>query len=185
MSAIQSNQSLPYSGIRVIEMTHMVMGAELKADERIATNNQRVQARDWLLPQLRKHMEPFTAAEISTIFERIGLPYAPITRPQDLFDDSHLLATGGLADVTLPPDASGAGEPVSTRTALLPLTLDGERLRLRTAPPALGQDTQALLSQLGYTDDELRQLVSAGIVRCQNGQAGDPSRPSANQLAGA
>jgi hypothetical protein len=77
--------------------------------------------------------------------------------------------------VTLPPDASGAGEPVSTRTALLPLTLDGERLRLRTAPPALGQDTQALLSQLGYTDDELRQLVSAGIVRCQNGQAGEPS----------
>jgi crotonobetainyl-CoA:carnitine CoA-transferase CaiB-like acyl-CoA transferase len=74
MSAIQSNQSLPYSGIRVIEMTHMVMGAELKADEPIATNNQRVQARDWLLPQLRKHMEPFTAAEISTIFERIGCP---------------------------------------------------------------------------------------------------------------
>ena len=159
--------------------------SELKSDERIATNNQRVQARDWLLPQLREHMSAFTAAEISTIFERIGLPYAPITKPQDLFDDPHLLATGGLADVTLPADASGAGEAVSTRTALLPLTLDGERLRLRAAPPALGQDTRALLTQLGYTDDELRQLVDAGVVRCQNPQTGDHSNPSANELASA
>jgi crotonobetainyl-CoA:carnitine CoA-transferase CaiB-like acyl-CoA transferase len=158
---------------------------DLKSDERIATNNQRVQARDWLLPQLRKHMEAFSAAEISTIFERIGLPYAPITKPQDLFDDPHLLATGGLAEVTLPPDASGAGQPVSTRTALLPLTLGGARLRLRAAPPALGQDTHVLLSQLGYTDDELRQLVDAGVVRCQNRQSDDQSSPSDNELASA
>ena len=159
--------------------------AELKSDERIATNNQRVQARDWLLPRLRQHMEAFSAAEISAIFERIGLPYAPITKPQDLFDDPHLLATGGLAEVTLPPDASGAGEPVSTRTALLPLTLAGDRLRLRAAPPALGQDTQTLLSQLGYTDDELRQLVDAGVVGCQNRLSGDASSPSPNELASA
>ncbi len=159
--------------------------SELKRDERIATNNQRVQARDWLLPRLRAHMEAFTAAEISAIFERIGLPYAPITKPQDLFDDPHLLATGGLADVTLPPDASGAGEAVSTRTALLPLTMDGERLRLRAAPPALGQDTRALLSGLGYADAELMQLVDAGVVRCQELDGGDPSSPSANELASA
>jgi crotonobetainyl-CoA:carnitine CoA-transferase CaiB-like acyl-CoA transferase len=140
--------------------------ADLKADARIATNNQRVQARDWLMPLLREHMQAFSAAEISATFERIGLPYAPITRPQDLFDDPHLLATGGLADVTLPPDASGAGKPVATRTALLPLTMDGERLRLRAAPPALGQDTQTLLTQLGYSNEDVKQLADAGIVRC-------------------
>ncbi|MDR7007568.1 CaiB/BaiF CoA transferase family protein [Paraburkholderia strydomiana] len=158
---------------------------DLKADERIATNNQRVQAREWLLPRLRKHMERFSAAQISQIFERIGLPYAPITKPQDLFDDPHLLATGGLADVTLPPDASGAGEPVNTRTALLPLTLAGERLRLRAAPPALGQNTQALLEELGYTADDRRQLAEAGVVRCQEWQPGDQASPSANELASA
>jgi len=158
---------------------------DLKADERIATNNQRVQAREWLLPRLRKHMERFSAAQISQIFERIGLPYAPITKPQDLFDDPHLLATGGLADVTLPPDASGAGEPVNTRTALLPLTLAGERLRLRAAPPALGQNTQALLEELGYTVDDRRQLAEAGVVRCQEWQPGDQASPSANELASA
>ncbi|MBP0596337.1 CoA transferase, partial [Paraburkholderia sp. LEh10] len=158
---------------------------ELKADERIVTNNQRVQARDWLLPQLRKHMEAFTASEISAIFERCGLPYAPITKPQDMFDDPHLLATGGLADVTLPSDASGAGQPVSTKTALLPLTLGGERLQLRAAPPSLGQDTRALLMQLGYTPEDLRQLIEAGIVRCRDQQPGDPASPSANELASA
>jgi hypothetical protein len=65
------------------------------------------------------------------------------------------------------------------------LTLDGERLRVRAAPPALGQDTRALLSQLGYSDDELRQLVDAGVVGCQHREAGDASSPSANELASA
>ncbi|WP_186165110.1 CaiB/BaiF CoA transferase family protein [Burkholderia gladioli] len=159
--------------------------ADLKADARIATNNQRVQARDWLLPRLRSHMEALEAAEISVIFERIGLPYAPITRPHELFDDPHLLATGGLAEVTLPADASGAGQPVATRTALLPLTLDGERLRLRAAPPALGQHTQALLQQIGYRPEEIRQLNQAGVVRCTEPHAGDAPAASDNELASA
>ncbi|KGE09209.1 CoA-transferase [Burkholderia gladioli] len=159
--------------------------ADLKADARIATNNQRVQARDWLLPRLRSHMEALEAAEISAIFERIGLPYAPITRPHELFEDPHLLATGGLAEVTLPADASGAGQPVATRTALLPLTLDGERLRLRAAPPALGQHTQALLQQIGYRPEEIRQLNQAGVVRCTEPHAGDAPAASDNELASA
>ncbi|WP_186094458.1 CaiB/BaiF CoA transferase family protein [Burkholderia gladioli] len=159
--------------------------ADLKADARIATNNQRVQARDWLLPRLRSHMEALEAAEISAIFERIGLPYAPITRPHELFDDPHLLATGGLAEVTLPADASGASQPVATRTALLPLTLDGERLRLRAAPPALGQHTQALLQQIGYRPEEIRQLNQAGVVRCTEPHLGDAPAASDNELASA
>ncbi|WP_186073741.1 CaiB/BaiF CoA transferase family protein [Burkholderia gladioli] len=159
--------------------------ADLKADARIATNNQRVQARDWLLPRLRSHMEALEAAEISAIFEHIGLPYAPITRPHELFDDPHLLATGGLAEVTLPADASGAGQPVATRTALLPLTLDGERLRLRAAPPALGQHTQALLQQIGYRPEEIRQLNQAGVVRCTEPHLGDAPAASDNELASA
>jgi hypothetical protein len=67
----------------------------------------------------------------------------------------------------------------------LPLTLAGERLRLRAAPPALGQNTQALLSELGYTADDLRQLTEAGVVRCQERQPGDQTTPSANELASA
>ena len=136
----------------------------LRADTRLVTNNDRVRARDWLIPQLREHFAPFAARELAERFERVGLPYAPITRPQDLFDDPHLLATGGLAPTTLPADGSGAGRPVETRTALLPLSLDGERLGLRMDPPALGAHTESLLQELGYDAAAIEALREKGIV---------------------
>jgi crotonobetainyl-CoA:carnitine CoA-transferase CaiB-like acyl-CoA transferase len=137
---------------------------EFKADPRLSTNNQRVQAREWLMPLLRKRLAHHSAEEIGKVFEANGLPYAPITKPQDLFDDPHLNATGGLANVTLPPDASGAGREIETRTALLPLTLSGERLQLRSAPPSLGQHTDTLLQDLGYSQAEISSLREAGVI---------------------
>ncbi len=137
---------------------------DLAADPRLASNNDRVRARDWMLPRLRERFAAFTAAELAARFDAVGLPYAPITRPEDLFDDPHLLATGGLAEVDLPADVSGAGHPVHTRTALLPLALDGQRLPLRHAPPALGADTDVLLGELGYSADEIDALHRDGIV---------------------
>ena len=114
----------------------------------------------------------------STTTPKIGLPYAPITRPQDLFNDPHLAATGGLAPVTLPADASGAGRSVDTRTALLPLTLDGDRLGLRAAPPALGQHTDALLRDLGYSAAEIEQLQAADVVGAHPEYARPASEPA-------
>ena len=138
--------------------------ADLKGDARLGSNNDRVRARDWLLPMLRERFAPFAAAELAARFEKIGLPHAPITRPQDLFDDPHLAATGGLAPVTLPADASGANRAIDTRTALLPLTLDGRRPGVRAAPPALGQHTEALLRGLGYGDAQIKQLRDDGVI---------------------
>ncbi len=150
--------------------------ADLKADPRLGSNNARVQAREWMLPQLRERFAAFSAAELGERFERIGLPYAPITRPQDLFDDPHLNATGGLAPVTVPADASGAGRDVQTRTPLLPLTLDGQRPGLRSAPPRLGEHTTSLLRELGYADAAIAQL-------CQDGVVGTPADAAAGAAA--
>ena len=141
--------------------------ADLKADPRLASNNARVQAREWMLPMLRERFAAFGAAELTARFEKIGLPYAPITRPEDLFDDPHLAATGGLAPVTVPPDASGAGRSVDTRTPLLPLTLGGARPGLRSAPPALGQHTQSLLREIGYADSDIEHLRQADVIGTQ------------------
>nr|WP_088280445.1 CaiB/BaiF CoA-transferase family protein [Ideonella sp. A 288] len=138
--------------------------ADLKADPRLATNNDRVRARDWMMPLLRERFAPLGADELSQRFERIGLPYAPITQPQALFDDPHLQATGGLAPVTVPADASSAGHAIDTQMPLLPLTLDGQRLPLRLPPPALGADTEGLLRSLGYRDSEIEALQDARIV---------------------
>jgi crotonobetainyl-CoA:carnitine CoA-transferase CaiB-like acyl-CoA transferase len=138
--------------------------AELKADPRLASNNLRVQARDWMMPVLRARLAELPMAEIVATFEAKGLPFAPISKPHDLLDDPHLLQTGGLAPVTLPADASVAGKPIATRAALLPLTLDGQRLPLRSAPPSLGEHTRSLLSEIGYSADEVAALLAAGVI---------------------
>ncbi|RYY94420.1 MAG: CoA transferase, partial [Comamonadaceae bacterium] len=75
--------------------------AELFADTRLASNNDRVRARDWLIPLLRERLAVRSASDLSAVFEASGLPFAPITQPQDLFDDPHLNATGGLAPIRM------------------------------------------------------------------------------------
>lgn len=131
---------------------------DLRSDARLASNNERVRARDWLIPLLRARLADHTAAELGSMFESNGLPFAPITRPQDLFDDPHLNATGGLAALTLPDGRE-------TRVALLPLTLGGERPGLRLNPPGLGQHTAALLREVGYSDQELATLKAGKFIR--------------------
>ena len=137
---------------------------DLAADGRLASNNHRVRARDWLMPLLRQRLAGLSAAELGQRFERNGLPYAPITRPQDLFDDPHLRATGGLAPVTVPADASGAGRVIHTHAALLPLTMDGQRPPLRQGPPAVGEHTETLLGALGYSAGQIAELHQHGVV---------------------
>ena len=116
------------------------------------------------MPLLRERFGTLGADALGSRFERNGLPFAPITRPQDLFDDPHLLATGGLASVRVPADASGARRSVETRTALLPLSLDGERLPVRSGPPALGAHTESILLSLGHSREEIEALFAAGVV---------------------
>ncbi len=125
--------------------------ADLQADVRLATNNDRVRQREWLIPLLRERLAGFSAAELARLFEAHGLPFAPITRPQDLLQDPHLLATGGLAPMQLPDGRD-------TLTALLPITLGGYRPGVRLSPPQLGEHNDAILAELGYSPAQIEDL---------------------------
>jgi crotonobetainyl-CoA:carnitine CoA-transferase CaiB-like acyl-CoA transferase len=135
--------------------------ADLKADPQLATNNDRVRQRATMLPELRQRLAVYSAAELTAIFEKNGLPFAPILRPEQLFDDPHLNATGGLADITL-PDGERAGQ--TARTTLFPLRMDGQRLGVRLQPPVLGQHTVELMEELGYTGEQVQALRAQGAV---------------------
>ena len=128
---------------------------DLQADPRLQGNNNRVRNRDWLIPLLRERLAQQSAADLAALFERHGLPFAPITKPHELLDDPHLCATGGLAPITL-PDGERAGQ--AAQTVLLPLALDGERLGVRRSPPKLGEHSAELLAELGYGAEDAAQL---------------------------
>jgi crotonobetainyl-CoA:carnitine CoA-transferase CaiB-like acyl-CoA transferase len=134
---------------------------DMKNDPRYADNNQRVEHRITLLPELRKRLARRSANELAELFERVGLPFAPIRKPEELYDDPHLLASGGLADMVL-PDAPRAGETI--KTTLFPFTMNGERLSVRSDPPTLGSATRALLHELNYSVDAIDALFEKCAV---------------------
>lgn len=134
---------------------------DLKADPALKTNNDRVRVRPQLLQTLRERLAHRRADELAALFERAGLPFAPIRRPEDLYDCPHLNATGGLADIEL-PDGDKAGQTV--KTTLFPIAMDGQRLPVRLQPPRFGADTTALLDGLGYADDEIAALRAGRTV---------------------
>lgn len=92
----------------------------LWADESLRGNNDRVRARDRILDCIRPLIASLTRDEVVARLEGTGIPFAPIARPEDLFDDPHLLASGDLEPVTL---ADGSETALPT----LPIEMDGKR----------------------------------------------------------
>ena len=130
---------------------------ELAATEALATNSLRVEAREWLLPALAKVLALRTRAEICDRCEAAGVGFAPIRRPDELFDDPHLSRPEARVDVTL---ANGT----DTWLPALPIELDHRRLRGGLGPPRLGEHTVEVAEALGYESAEIAQLVEAGVL---------------------
>ena len=129
---------------------------EFGADASLAANNDRVRARDRIMAQVRAALKAFTKAELLAKLEPLGLPFAPITRPEDLFDDPHLNA-GGLVDVTL-------GDGKTARLPALPLEMDGARFGAAMDIPGAGDHTDAVLQGLGFGPDQIAALKAARVV---------------------
>ena len=130
---------------------------ELAANPEIRTNGQRVKSRAWLIPKVGEVLKAWTRADLEKKLEDIGLPYAPINKPWDLFDDPHLNASGGLMEMRVAPGKS-------IRVPTLPLELDGERLGKRNDPPTVSENAREILAGLGYPADRIESLFARGVV---------------------
>ena len=130
---------------------------DLMDDPDLASNAQRFTARDRIMPLLRELFGALPKAELMKICDRIGLPFAPIARPHDLFEDPHLQESRGLLDVTLPD-----GRP--TKVPALPLMMDGNRTKIRRDLPRIGEHSNEILIEAGYSPEEIQALLSDGAV---------------------
>jgi crotonobetainyl-CoA:carnitine CoA-transferase CaiB-like acyl-CoA transferase len=129
--------------------------SDLWANEEWRTNNARVKARDAILPIVRARLRTFTRADLVARLDGSGLPFAPIGRPEDLFEDPHLLASGGLQLVTL-------DDGTLTLLPIVPVSLDGERPASSGTVPGTGADTDRIVTALGFDPRVLRRSGAIG-----------------------
>jgi crotonobetainyl-CoA:carnitine CoA-transferase CaiB-like acyl-CoA transferase len=127
------------------------------ADPRLGSNNDRISEREWLHPAVAEMIATLPRAEVIARCERAGIPFSPISRPEDLYDDPQLNEGLGLLETRLP-----AG--VTTKLPRIPLEMADTDLGLRHNPPAIGEHSAQLLEELGYSPDEIARLKEAGVV---------------------
>ncbi|ASW02881.1 CaiB/BaiF CoA transferase family protein [Paraburkholderia aromaticivorans] len=113
---------------------------DLAAEPQFANNALRVAVRPELLIRLGEILKHHRADELSPKLEAAGIPYAPIVRPDQLLDDPHLKASGGLVPMET--------EDGMTEVVLLPLTMGGRRPGVRQALARVGEHTQEILARL-------------------------------------
>jgi crotonobetainyl-CoA:carnitine CoA-transferase CaiB-like acyl-CoA transferase len=130
---------------------------DLLGDPALKTNPQRVEARPRIMPIVSEIFSKMTKQALMDKCEKLGLPFAPIARPEDLFDDPHLNASGGLAPVTL---LNGR----TTKVPILPIEMDGRRFGTRLDVPKIGEHTREVLASVGYATSEIDALASDHVI---------------------
>jgi len=131
---------------------------EFAADGSLDANADRVRQRDRIIPVIRETFGRLSKTDLLAKLEKIGLPFAPINRPQDMFEDVHLNASGALLEVSL-PDGDNRGK--TAKLPGLPVRMGERGLELRRDVPGHGQDTEAILLELGYSEEDIGRLTEA------------------------
>jgi crotonobetainyl-CoA:carnitine CoA-transferase CaiB-like acyl-CoA transferase len=130
-----------------------VLGLEELADDpRFASNPVRLGHRDELVPPIARRFLEHTTAHWLERLEEAGVPVAPVLDVGEVARHEQTQALGILQEV--------AGHD----TVAPPLSMDGERVSLRTPPPLLGEHSREVLAEAGYSEEEIAALVEDGVV---------------------
>lgn len=135
-------------------------------NEDLATNQGRIDAREWFLPELSKRFGCLKKHELMALAEKAGIPFAPVNQPTDLADDPQMNESGSLVETITP-----SGE--KTKLPKLPLRLDGAPFDLRNQPPGIGEGSYELYRQIGYSEEELRDLQKRGVIQLSEQKKSD------------
>ncbi len=137
---------------------------DLADDPELKENGSRVGKRDVILPRVQARFKEMDQKTLLAELEKCGVPFAHIGKPEDLFDDPHLNASGGLLDIEL----SDGGE---TRLPALPVQFGEDRLGLRRPVPKPGSDGLEVLRSLGLSDEQIQDLAREGAAEVDLGWA--------------
>ncbi len=134
---------------------------DMLADPALKSNPQRAQQRAKIMPVVTAKFaaEPFES--LVAKLERLNIPFGPLAKPGDLFDDPQLNHGGGMLD-TLLPTGKRAKIPG------LPLEMAGRKTRIRHQPPEMGSHTRAVLGESGYPEAEIDSLIAQGTVTAKD-----------------
>jgi len=147
----------------------------LLADAGLATNALRVAAREQLLPQLRELFGTLNRDAISRICEAAAIGFAPIRRPDELFDDPHLKCPGAMIEVALPKGGT-------TAIPALPIEMDGQRLKKRLDIPRVGEHGAAIARELGCEPELIAELIAEGVLGVAEPDARAPASGPAGRI---
>ena len=130
---------------------------DLLADPALKTNPQRAAEHDRLAPIVEAIVKAHTFAAMSKILERLKIPFAPLSRPADLFDDPHLNQGNRMVETHF-QNGKRANLPA------LPLEMGDHILGLRSQPPRKGEHSREVLTEAGFSTPEIDGWIERGIV---------------------
>jgi len=130
---------------------------ELLADPDLASNPQRAQQRQKIMPVVTRKFAAESSDSLCAKLEALNIPFGPLARPGDLFDDPQLNHDGRMLETLLPTGRMA-------KIPGLPLEMDGRKTRIRYQPPRKGEHSRAVLEEAGYSADEVERFVQQGVA---------------------
>ena len=138
-----------------------ILGAtDIAAEPAYADNAGRVANRDRLVARIAEYTKAFTRDDLLARLAAAHVPAGPINTVADVFDDPQVVHRGMRIDLP-----EGEGDNATVPGVRTPITLSGTPLSYRHASPKLGADTRAVLTGLGYGEEEIAALAEAGVIR--------------------
>lgn len=129
------------------------------SDERLATNNARIDQREWLLPQVEEMIAKYSLKDVLSKCEQADLPFSPVAKPEHLFSDEQLIQGNSLLETALP-------NGIQTRLPRLPILFSEEGTTLELNPPKVGEHSKEILSGIGFGNEVIEKLINEGVIAC-------------------